>query len=120
MATRRAAALAVLVAALACPSAALARAPVVPPGGYLFTWIKAPAETNFSATPIGSKVGVAKTHYLNSPVTFYYVPIELAFGDAAVKKAADEAGITTIHFVDYEFINVLNIYQRMTIRVFGD
>jgi hypothetical protein len=48
------------------------------------------------------------------------VPIELAFGDAAVKKAADEAGITTIYFVDYEFINVLTIYQRMTIRVFGD
>jgi hypothetical protein len=118
MATRTAA-LAVLLAALACPAAAQ-RAPVVPPGGWLFTWIKAPAQTNFSATPIGSKMGKAETYYLNSPITFYYVPIEFAFGDAAVKRAADEAGITTIYFVDYEFINVLTIYQRMTIRVFGD
>lgn len=118
MATRTAA-LAVLLTALACPAAAQ-RAPVVPPGGWLFTWIKAPAQTNFSATPIGSKMGKAETYYLNSPITFYYVPIEFAFGDAAVKRAADEAGITKIYFVDYEFINVLTIYQRMTIRVFGD
>jgi TRL-like protein family len=123
MATRRggrralAAALGPLLVTLGC--AIGAGAPVRPPGGYLFTYVSAPVDTNFSSTPVGSKVGTADSRYLYIPVSTY-VPLEVAFGDAAVKRAADDAGITTIHYIDYTYLRFLGIYEQLTIRVYGD
>lgn len=71
MATSRWRAAAVAGAALLCQACALGvGAPVRPPGGALFTWVEAPLETNFSATPIGSKVGTSETRYLNVPNSY--------------------------------------------------
>lgn len=120
MATSRWRAAAVAGAALLCQACALGvGAPVRPPGGALFTWVEAPLETNFSATPIGSKVGTSETRYLNVPNS-YNVPLEFAWGDAAVKAAAADGGITSVHYADYEYLNILGVYNQLTIRVYGD
>jgi hypothetical protein len=120
MATRRRSALAAALLAAACAAAACStvQAPVRPPVGWLFTQFSAPIDTNFSATPVGSKVGSADTHYIYIPIQ--NLPLELAFGDAAVERAARDAGITTIHYVDYEYVRILGIYQLVTVKVSGD
>ncbi len=123
MATRRgvrralAVTLGTALAALGC--AVPVGAPVRPPGGWIFTYVSAPIDTNFSETPIGSKVGTADSRYLYIPISAY-VPLEVAFGDSAVKQAAADGGITTVHYVDYEYLRILGIYQQLTIRVSGD
>jgi hypothetical protein len=115
--------LALAAAALGAQACAVVQAPVRPPVGFGYTHFSAPAETNFSATPVGAKVGRAETHYLYVPIDWFYntgVPIELAFGDAAVARAARDAGITTIHYVDYEYTRILGLYEVVTVRVSGD
>lgn len=44
----------------------------------------------------------------------------VAFGDATVQEAAREAGITTIHHVDYEAISVLGLFSSFEVTVYGD
>ena len=114
---------ALLVAASAALACATVQAPVEPPVGFLYHRVSAPIDTNFTATPVGSKVGSADTYYLYFPLNYVSaspIPIELAFGDAAIERAAKDAGITTIHYVDYEYIRILGIYQMVTVKVSGD
>jgi TRL-like protein family len=116
---RRATALAVagLLGALGCASGVVA--PVVPPYGSLFTMHAAPLDTNFDATPIGSKQGTAMVHYFQEPISGYRIPI-LTWGDASVQAAAAEARIQRIHYVDYRLLSVLGIYVQLTVQVSGD
>ncbi len=44
----------------------------------------------------------------------------MASGDATIKAAMDEGNITRIHHVDAEEMNVLGIYARKTIKVYGE
>ena len=116
-ATRAAAALA---AALGCQACAVGvGAPVRPPGGALFTLVSAPVDTNFSQTPVGTKVGTAETRYLYIP-NGNSLPLSFSWGDAGVAAAAEDAGITTIHYVDYEYLDILSVYRQVTVRVSGD
>jgi hypothetical protein len=92
---------------------------VQPPGGALFTWVKAPLETDFSATPVGTKIGTSETRYLYIP-NGNNLPLSFAWGDAAVKAAAADGGITTVHYADYEYLNILGVYNQLTVRVYGD
>jgi hypothetical protein len=121
MATRTPARLAAAAAALlAGPGCALSPvgAPVAPPGGVLFSYQSAPLETNFDATPIGSKKGEAEVHFLREP---FFTSLPLAtWGDASITAAAQEGGVQTVHYVDYTILSVLGIYVQLTVEVFGD
>ena len=44
----------------------------------------------------------------------------VAFGDASISAAMAEGGITRIHHVDSEDFNVLGIYARQIITVYGE
>ena len=46
--------------------------------------------------------------------------ILFASGDASIKKAMENGGITEIHHVDYEVFNVLNFYVRFKTIVYGN
>ncbi len=62
-------------------------------------------------TTVGqSKVGTAEVEGV----------ILVAFGDASIKAACDAAGITRIHHIDTEELNVLNIYARKIMKVYGE
>jgi len=44
----------------------------------------------------------------------------VAMGDASIKTAAANGGITRIKYVDYEVDNILGIYGKYTTVVYGD
>jgi len=46
--------------------------------------------------------------------------ILVAVGDASIQKAAQNGGITRIHHVDSETLNVLGIYARYRTVVYGE
>lgn len=103
-----------------CASSAYGSAviPVKPPLGFIYGSHRAPLQTDFEATPLGSKVGTAKTKYFQDPI-FTGLPIA-AWGNAGIEEAAKEGQITTVTHVDYEILNVLGIYMEFTVRAFGD
>jgi hypothetical protein len=103
--------LASLGAALALATTGCLVAPVVPPVGVAFTQWNAPLDPDYEETKLGAKVGKAST------VSILGL---LAFGDASAATAARAGGVTTIRHADYEYLNVLGIYQSFTIVVRGD
>jgi hypothetical protein len=94
------------------------RVPVAPPSGVLFSYQSAPLETNFEATPLGGKTGVAEVHFLREPF-FTNLPL-VTWGDASLAAAAQEGGIQTVHYADYTVLSVLGIYVQLTVEVSGD
>jgi hypothetical protein len=83
-------------------------APVVPPLGVLYTDIDAPLSL---VGETGMKRGEASVTAILGLVST---------GDGSVKAAAQAGGITRVKHVDYEFTNVIGVYQRYTTVVYGD
>ena len=83
---------------------------VSPVTGFLFTDVQAPAGVtdNASRSP---KVG---TSYCNSILGL------IAVGDASIKAAMADGGITKIHYVDYHSVNYLGIYAKFVVTVYGE
>lgn len=86
-------------------------APVVPPLGMFYTSIEAPLDVDFQQTSLGTKVGQSSCISVLGLV---------ATGDASSQAAAEEGGLTTILGADYNYLNVLGIYQSYTTIVYGD
>jgi len=80
-------------------------APVIPPQGYAFTNISAPLDTQVEGTRVGSRTG--KAHSVAILGLF-------AFGDASVEAAAQEGDLSQVDHLDYEFLNILGVYQKFT------
>jgi hypothetical protein len=87
--------------------------PVIPPWAIIFSHVKAPLKTVANGSDFGTKVGTAKTGYFN-----YYV--DFAWGEMAIREAAKNGNITQVKAADYDWLNVLGIYQEVTVRVYGD
>jgi hypothetical protein len=58
----------------------------------------------------GTKVGTAKAQGI----------VLVSFGDASIEAAMKAAGITKVHHVDCETLNVLGIYARYETLVYGE
>jgi len=86
-------------------------APVIPPTGAMFSQFKAPLDIDYQATPVRGKVGTAQTQSILGLV---------AWGDASARTAADNAGISKIEYADYDYFNVLGVYQRYDTIVYGE
>ncbi len=85
-------------------------APFMPPMGA-FTQVKAPLSVDYDKAPIGAKRGESAAIAILGLV---------ATGDASVQTAAEAGGIKTIAHVDYEYLNVLGIFQQVKVVVYGD
>lgn len=96
-------ALAVAFGAMGCIGA-----PIVPPLGLIYTDIDAPLTL---AGKAGSRRGEASVTSILGLVST---------GDGSVKAAAAAGGIKQVVRVDYEFYNVLGVYQRYTTVAYGD
>jgi hypothetical protein len=46
--------------------------------------------------------------------------LSAGWGNAALDKAARDAGIQTVYYADYELLDVLGIYKRATVYVYGE
>ena len=84
-------------------------APVVPPIGMVYTDFDAPL--GGGPRDIGSKTGTSSVTAILGL---------FSTGDASVTAAAQAGGIRTVKGVDYQFTNVLGVYQRYTTVVTGD
>ena len=100
-----------LVCVLLTGCAGFAFAPVVPPVGMVYTSIKAPLDVDADNTPIGSKKGEAGTISVLGLV---------AVGDASVRAAAEDGGITTITHLDYELLSVLGVFSSFKTIAYGE
>lgn len=86
-------------------------APFVPPVGYVFNDTQAPLDLNADKTQLGAKRGEASTVCILGL---------FATGDASAQTAAAAGGVKTIQHADYQFFNVLGVYQKTTVVVYGD
>jgi hypothetical protein len=80
------------------------------PYGIVYTEIKSPVAAGDGGVSY-SKVGVSKATSILGLV---------ATGDASIKAAAAEGGITKIKYVDYEAKNILGFIGNYTTTVYGD
>lgn len=87
------------------------RAPYVPPTGLVFSDIKAPLDIEHNSTDIGTKQGKAESISILGLI---------ALGDASNATAARNGNIRTIKHADYQYFNVLGIFQKATVVVHGD
>jgi len=86
--------------------------PVQPPRGWIVSNVKAPLSAdNQGVSVVASKTGTAKVEN--------YLGI-ISVGDCSIEEATKDVGIKKISYVDYEYFNVLGVYQRFTIIVYGD
>lgn len=87
-------------------------APFVPAHAVCFNSTQAPLSTEFNSTPVENlRNGQASTTNILGM---------FAFGDCSLKTAAEEGGLKTIEFADYTNFNVLGIYQKTTVTVYGN
>ena len=82
---------------------------MVPPVGMVYSDFDAP----LGAGPrdSGSKTGMSSVTAILGIIST---------GDGSVRAAATNGGIRNVKHVDYEFYNILGIYQRYTTVVYGD
>lgn len=87
------------------------RAPFSPAQAVFFNNTSAPLTTEYAETPVaGLRSGEASA--VNIMGLF-------AFGDCGLRAAAEEGELKTISFADYANFNVLGIYQKTTVTVYG-
>jgi TRL (tRNA-associated locus)-like protein len=91
---------------------------VRPPQGLLYSKVRAPLTTEFEATPVSDIEGQARTKRLYIPMVS--VPVDLAWEDASMRRAAGSGRLSTVHCADYEFFNILCIFQEFTVIPNGE
>ena len=80
--------------------------------GCVYSDIRLPLDEDLWQTELGSKVGVSST---------YSVLWLVAWGDAGVKKAAENGGITVVNHMDMGIESYLfGLYMRRDTIVYGD
>ena len=90
-----------------------------PPKGRLWTNTVRPYSTNFHGTPTGSRSCVIPEYRLREPLTRYNVSAE--WGTDVIRRAAPEAGITRIHYMDQETFSLwFGTFRRRKLIVYGD
>lgn len=86
-------------------------APFRPPIGVV-TSISAPLSTEFNPA-----TQVAKLQGESSAISVLGLA---ALGDCSIKAAADNGRLSKVHYADYSFFSILGIYQKTTVRVYGE
>ncbi len=80
-----------------------------PVTGFVYTGTKAPVAV--TENPKGTKKGQSSA----TSILGWF-----AFGDASIQQAANDAGITKISHVDEESTNVLGLFAKYTVTVYGE
>ena len=80
--------------------------------GCMYSQVVTPLDTNVHETVLGDKIGRSSQHS---------VLFSVAWGDAGTQAAAEDGGITTIHHMDQELLNILfGLYIRRTTILYGE
>lgn len=89
------------------------RAPFAPSSGALFTYVKAPLSTKFDKTKVADNFGEASSVHVA-----YYI-FQFSIGDASLQKAMNEGDLINAAYSDYEWLNVLGVVGKLTVRTYG-
>ena len=106
-----------VAALLLCSGCTTWRVPVRPPRGALFTHYRAPLTGNVSDVPVSGKGGAAHTSYFHD---WLFTGVDVAWDDASIQKAAQDAGLSKVYYADYEVLAVLGVYAEFTVRIYGE
>lgn len=87
------------------------QAPFIPGYGALYASYKAPLNVELDGTKLGTKTGTASAENILGLI---------ATGDASIQAAAAAGNIKTINHADYELQNILGVYSKTTVIVYGD
>lgn len=85
-------------------------APFQPPTGGVFSNYQAPLSIDHNKTAITTKKGEASAICVIGLISF---------GDCSTQTAAQNGNLATIEHTDYEYLNVLGIFQKTTVIVHG-
>ena len=99
----------VMMAAMAIGVAGCLSAPFQPPSGLVAS-TKAPLSTEGN-WEIGSRCGESSS---TSILGLY------ASGDCSIATAARNGGLKKVNHVDYEYTNIIGIWQKATVIVYGE
>ena len=108
--------LATLCAAVLCGCGG-PQAAVVPPRAFIYTHFSAPLKTDYTGGDLGTKKGTTTCRYILVP---WPVDTDVAWDEAAMRRAAREGNIAHVKAADYEYMSVLGIYQEFTVYAYGD
>ena len=86
-------------------------APVIPPQGLLFSNIESTIDIDADETELGDLRGESSSY---SALALF------SFGKASVAAAAEDGDLEIITHVDYAYLNILGLFQRFTVIVYGD
>jgi hypothetical protein len=97
---------------------------VSPAKGFIFTHYRAPMKCNLEVpgsvpSEDGIKHGTISAQAFILPVPATHDILSVGWGDAALDSAAHDAGIETVYYADYELLEILGIYKRATVHVYG-
>ena len=112
----------ILLVSVGCTGASVG---VKPPAGLLFTYYKAPV--TFKHLDPRKPEGAIKPEDLKKGTSIaanFVVPqtndlISVGLGDITTTKAMKDAGIVSIHYVDYSYLSILGIYNQVEMIVHG-
>ena len=94
-----------------CLAGCALQAPFAPPQGGAVTHFRAPLDLDVTKTDLSqARTGRASAHCVLGLV---------AWGDMGLRSAAQDARIKTVEHVDYEYMNILGVYQRTSVIVYG-
>ena len=82
-----------------------------PVPGFLFTSVSGPMPSSITGKYTASKKGEGSCKSILGLI---------ATGDCSVATAAQKAGITNIHHVDYSSTSILGIIASFTVTVYGE
>ncbi len=108
--------LAAAFALTACGSLPV-RAPVQPPRGLLWSHYRAPLQTDFHETELGSKHGEATVWFLHDAL---WTGSSIAWGDGSLAEAALDGGIQSVRHTDYEVLHIAGVLVRFRVHAYGD
>ena len=91
-------------------------APFRPPGGLIITSIRAPLSTDFNATPLRAGRGEASTIYVRDCI---FTGMDFAFLECDIESAAQDGGLVSVDYADYEYFQILGIYGTMKVTAYG-
>jgi hypothetical protein len=93
--------------------AGVSQTPVNPGYGFIYSDVKAPLQIAYDKTPVSINDKVGQASCMN-------ILGWICAGDASIQAACQEGKITTVHHVDYHFMNFLGIYGNFTTVVYGE
>lgn len=104
-------------AAVAAGCGSTPNAPFMAPSGLLFSYVKAPLQTEFT-TPARVSPGreSRSTFYIHDR---FLTRMDYAWGDCSLATAARKSGLRRVEYADYTDLQILGLFGYMSVTAHG-